>query len=1251
MKAIIPFLKLLLLTLFAGLTANAQQMTMVKDIWPGFGHSNPLYFNLANGKTFFFANDGLNGIGIFVTDGTAAGTTQLTLPAPFNTAIASINFSGIYTTPNRLWYFQTINGISYLLSTDGTTAGSYVVDLTSRFGLTNGASASAIAGETLYMAFYTPAVGVELYKTDGTDAGTVLVKDIYPGPTNSGPMNFAVTDNGTVYFSANTANEGTELWKTDGTTAGTVMVKDINPGTANSSPTSITKVGNEVYFSANDGVNGAELWKSDGTAAGTVLIKDINVGTATTSATPKYFYAGPGAVYFVATSGSTTYLYKTNGTAQGTTQVSSTLIRFPSSTQVAYTTFNGKVALYAGTAATGAELCITDGTEAGTIVIDNVAGTVVGQVSGFNVLNGSLYYLAGSLAGKNLYKTDGTVAGTAMVKKDVTVPQLSGGQLFFLAENGTTVADPDGSAIPIDMKELWKTDGSAAGLISVYTANHVSAFMATPLGVYANIMDAQGRELWFGSMKPLPTITFTLPAKTYGDGVFELTATSTNTASPIAYKSSDAAIAEVYQDAADNNKWKVKIKAAGTVVITASQGASAQYDPVNADRNLLIGKAPLTIKAKDAEKVVNAPLPVFEAEYSGFVNGENASVLTTPVSLTTTATAGSSAGTYSIVPSGAAAANYAITYVNGTLNIIPPGATAQNITFGVLANVTYGDADFDAGALSSAGLTVYYTSSDASIATIVNGKVHIVKAGTVTITANQYGTATYAAATPVSQSLTINKAPLTITAKNITRPRGQNNPTLTYTVSGFVKGEDETVFLTPVSLSTTATAASGAGQYPITMGGATADNYAITFVNGVLTVSATQLVTWNPFSVMVYGDAPFDPGAVSELHTTPVYSTDNPAVAVIDNGKIKITGAGTAVITATIPADGGYEVTTATQTLTIQKKSLIVTADNMTRKYGDANPAFTITYIGFVNGDTNIQLITQPQISTTATITSAVGVYPITVNGATSNNYAFTYVNGQLTIEKTGVTITFNDMPVKTYGDADFDAGAFSSTNEAIQYTSDNASVAIIQNGLVKITGAGTAVITANLPVAGNYTNVTPVSRTLTVKKAPLQIIAEDKVKTTGGLPVTLTARYSGLVNGENELKLTKMPTLSTTAVPASPVGKYVITVSGAQSANYDISYTNGTLTIIPGAAAGEITLDAWCSSAGTLEIRVFASEPIKAAIQLYSFGGQRLVTMEKQLVQGVNSYQMNVNSIAPGVYILHVMTGKGKIKQQVKIK
>ena len=115
--------------------------------------------------------------------------------------------------------------------------------------------------------------GTELWKSDGTAAGTVLVKNISPGDSSSYFYNLTVVGN-TLFFSARGVS-GTGLWKSDGTAAGTVLVKNI-------SPDNLTAVGNTLFFSAR-GVSGYELWKSDGTAAGTVLVKNIRPSSSSSN--------------------------------------------------------------------------------------------------------------------------------------------------------------------------------------------------------------------------------------------------------------------------------------------------------------------------------------------------------------------------------------------------------------------------------------------------------------------------------------------------------------------------------------------------------------------------------------------------------------------------------------------------------------------------------------------------------------------------------------------------------------------------------------------------------------------------------------------------------------------------------------------------------------------------------------------------------------------------------------------------------
>jgi ELWxxDGT repeat protein len=102
-----------------------------------------------------------------------------------------------------------------------------------------------------------------------------LLKDINPGSASSAALSGFVEVNGVSYFRANDGVHGTELWRSNGTAAGTFLVQDIIPGSASSVPDNLTNVNGTLFFTANDGRLHRELWRSNGTAAGTALVKDF----------------------------------------------------------------------------------------------------------------------------------------------------------------------------------------------------------------------------------------------------------------------------------------------------------------------------------------------------------------------------------------------------------------------------------------------------------------------------------------------------------------------------------------------------------------------------------------------------------------------------------------------------------------------------------------------------------------------------------------------------------------------------------------------------------------------------------------------------------------------------------------------------------------------------------------------------------------------------------------------------------------
>ena len=281
-----------------------------------------------NGEAYFVADDGLTGSELWKSDGTAAGTVQVAdiLPGPDGSQPAELTVVGselFFVAEDDggeldLWKTHPVAGTTMVFDADASSV-YYPQYLTE-------------SGGTLFFTAYdndlVSPTGYELWKSDGTTAGTMLVKDINPDQTIlSGPRE--LTDvNGTLFFTSyQNGYDNLELWKSDGTEAGTVMVKDIAIDTSDpmypdplvsSYPYHLTNVNGTLFFAAEDPADGVELYKSDGTEAGTVRVKDIDpIG----SSYPDNLVAMGSTLFFTADDGSGPQLYKSDGTDPGTVPV------------------------------------------------------------------------------------------------------------------------------------------------------------------------------------------------------------------------------------------------------------------------------------------------------------------------------------------------------------------------------------------------------------------------------------------------------------------------------------------------------------------------------------------------------------------------------------------------------------------------------------------------------------------------------------------------------------------------------------------------------------------------------------------------------------------------------------------------------------------------------------------------------------------------------------------------------------------
>ncbi len=398
-----------LFVLSAAINSNAQTPHLLKDIYPGTSSGYPnsgTTLALVNNKLFITGVDPIHGVEPWISDGTTSGTYLLKDMVPGNGPSIGARQPFYY---NGNYYFMgadaNVNG--ELFTTDLTEAGtSFVTDLYpgpvgSSPYLVGEVNGIAVIGA--YDQFVNNTSVHHLYSTDGTAGNTDLLRaDVYYGHER-------ITMNNKIYFTASTnmfpSND--ELWVTDGTTAGTQLLKEIDPGPDGSDPKNFVRLNNTQFlFSATDPVHGRELWISDGTTAGTHILKDMVPGI--NSGSPYSFYKWNNKVYFGATS-SSSGLWVTDGTDTGTRKLNVPSLSQPSS----LVEVNGKLLFKADDGVHGYELWVTDGVDSNTkMLMDiNLTGNSELYINDRAVVGNTLYFTANDgTHGREIWITDGDTA-------------------------------------------------------------------------------------------------------------------------------------------------------------------------------------------------------------------------------------------------------------------------------------------------------------------------------------------------------------------------------------------------------------------------------------------------------------------------------------------------------------------------------------------------------------------------------------------------------------------------------------------------------------------------------------------------------------------------------------------------------------------------------------------------------------------------------------------------------------------------
>lgn len=253
---------------------------------------------------------------------------------------------------------------------------------------------------------------------------------------------------------------------------------------------------------------------------------------------------------------------------------------------------------------------------------------------------------------------------------------------------------------------------------------------------------------------------------------------------------------------------------------------------------------------------------------------------------------------------------------------------------------------------------------------------------------------------------TIAKANLTAKVQDATRNYGDDNPKFAVKYSGFVNGEDEKVLDSPGTIVTSANRTSNVGNYDIMLQGATDNNYNITPTSGILTINKVPLTVKPANQERTYGSENLrfaleyeglkNNESAPEWVTSPIISCDATTGA----------PAGTYNITVSNCEARNYTVSIGRGTLTVNKAPLRITANNTSRMYYEPNPDLKCSYYGFVFGESSSFLDRQPQLTTTATLNSNAGKYPINISGAEARNYSITYESGVLQVQKRSLNVS-----------------------------------------------------------------------------------------------------------------------------------------------------------------------------------------------------------------------------------------------------
>ncbi len=700
--------------------------------------------------------------------------------------------------------------------------------------------------------------------------------------------------------------------------------------------------------------------------------------------------------------------------------------------------------------------------------------TAQSLVTGGSATGGTIVY---SLDGTNFSDTiTGTDAGTYTIyykiQGDSNHNDIPGGQITSVVNRAPATIEA------VDMSKIYgdndptltvRTTGVVSGDTLVYS---ISRRAGEDAGVYPISL------ICLDSNNPNYTITSVL------GGLFtiipkDLTITANNTGKT--YGTADPTLTAtlngvVGSDVINYTLSRVAGENAGTYTINVIPGENPNYHVRTVTGTFTIAQAVATVSVdNDQSKVYGEDDPALTATVTGLV-GQDVLVYTL------SRAAGEDVGDYHISVTLGQNPNYTVVVNEGTFTITPKAAT---ITADDISKV-YGDNDPELTVVFD-GLVRGETTLDYTISRVAGENVGDYEI-TVTAGNNPNYTVTVTGAT-----FTITPAPATITADDISREYGHTDPALTVTYAGLQRGD------TDLDFTIEREQGENVGDYVITVTAGTNPNYNVSVVPGTFTITPANATITAIDNTKVYGSA--DP--VFEVTFDGLVNGDTE----LDYTIARETGenVGTYVITVTNGNNPNYTVTTVPATFTITPADATITANDLSKIYGDSDPALTVSYTGLVNGDTALDYTIARAEGENA------GEYVITVTPGTNRNYNVSTATGIFTIEKADPVVTAPvGFSLYYNGEAQalFDEG--STTGGTLQYSLDGENYA---TGVRSASGLGTYTIWYRVLGDNNYNDVAPAFINTTIYEVappPVPVIVDgETIMVDSGEPLPRPATPS----------------------------------------------------------------------------------------------------------------------------------------------